>query len=163
MADPVPKAVVQERYERLVALQEDISWQANLALAGREVEVLVGSAGGRKATGRLAGRARDGRLVHLAPHPGVRPGDLVTVTITHAAPHHLIADGEPVTHRRTRAGDVWDAAHAAAAGAAPGPAAGSAARPAAGSAAGPAAGSAAAPAVSLGMPRLPAPATPAPA
>ena len=39
----------------------------------------------------------------------IRPGDIVTTTVTGAAPHHLIADGGPHTHRRTRAGD----AHAA--------------------------------------------------
>ncbi len=68
MADQVPKAVVQERYERLIALQDEISWDANKALVGREVEVLVSRGEGRKdgATGRVSGRARDGRLVHVA-------------------------------------------------------------------------------------------------
>jgi tRNA-2-methylthio-N6-dimethylallyladenosine synthase len=48
--------------------------------------------------------------VHFTPaRLDVRPGDVVTTTITGAAPHHLIADGEPHTHLRTRAGD----AHAA--------------------------------------------------
>ncbi|HTM83726.1 MAG TPA: tRNA (N6-isopentenyl adenosine(37)-C2)-methylthiotransferase MiaB, partial [Mycobacterium sp.] len=53
--------------------------------------------------------ARDGRLVHFAPgeHP-VRPGDIVTTVITDAAPHHLIADGALMTHRRTRAGDAHE-------------------------------------------------------
>ena len=32
LPDQLPKAVVQERYERLVALQEEISWQQNRAL-----------------------------------------------------------------------------------------------------------------------------------
>jgi tRNA-2-methylthio-N6-dimethylallyladenosine synthase len=36
-------------------------------------------------------------------------GDIVTATVTGAAPHHLIADGGPHSHRCTRAGD----AHAA--------------------------------------------------
>jgi tRNA-2-methylthio-N6-dimethylallyladenosine synthase len=30
----------------------------------------------------------------------------VTTIVTGAAPHHLIADGEVITHRRTRAGDA---------------------------------------------------------
>ena len=57
LPDQVPKAVVQERYERLVALQEEISWAANRALEGRVVEVLVSSGEGRKdgATRRLSG------------------------------------------------------------------------------------------------------------
>ena len=66
--DQIPKAVVQARYERLAALQEQISWDANRELIGRQIEVLVSSADGRKdiATGRVSGRARDGRLVHVA-------------------------------------------------------------------------------------------------
>jgi tRNA-2-methylthio-N6-dimethylallyladenosine synthase len=58
----------------------------------------------------MSGRARDGRLVHFNPDGrDIRPGDIVTTTVTGAAPHHLIADGQPDSHRRTRAGD----AHAA--------------------------------------------------
>jgi len=104
----LPKAVVQERYERLVALQEEISWAANRALLGREVEVLVSVGEGRKdaATGRLSGRARDGRLVHLTGTPDVRPGDVVTTVPTRAAPHHLVAEGPLTGHRRTAAGDA---------------------------------------------------------
>ncbi len=41
MDEQVPKAVVQERYERLAALQDQISWDENLALVGRPAEVLV--------------------------------------------------------------------------------------------------------------------------
>jgi tRNA-2-methylthio-N6-dimethylallyladenosine synthase len=94
MSDQVPKHVVQERYERLIALQDDISWTANKALVGRDVEVLVSTGEGRKddATGRVSGRARDGRLVHVRADGQVGPGDLVTSTITYAAPHHLVAD-----------------------------------------------------------------------
>ena len=72
------------------------SWAANQELVGRTVEVLVATGEGRKdaATHRMSGRARDGRLVHFAPAAdGVRPGDVVTTTITYGAPHHLVADG----------------------------------------------------------------------
>ena len=109
LPDQVPKVVVQERYERLIAVQEEISWQANRALEGRVVEVLVASGEGRKdgATRRLSGRARDGRLVHFAPGDlRIRPGDVVEVTVTYGAPHHLVADGPVIAHRRTRAGDA---------------------------------------------------------
>ena len=67
----------------------------------------------------LSGRARDNRLVHFAVPLGAdapRPGDFVTVAVTHAAPHHLVADsaptGGPFTVRRTRAGDAWERARA---------------------------------------------------
>src|SRR5690348_8300047 len=102
----VPKAVVQERYQRLIELQETISLQENSAQIGRTVELLAATGEGRKdaSTARMSGRARDGRLVHFDPAGlEVRPGDIVTTTITGAAPHHLIADGGPHTHRRTRA------------------------------------------------------------
>jgi tRNA-2-methylthio-N6-dimethylallyladenosine synthase len=112
MADQVPKKVVQERYDRLVALQEEISWELNKELLGRTVEVLVSSGEGRKDadTLRMSGRGRDGRLVHFTPAGAdVRPGDVVRATITYAAPHHLVADGPLVAHRRTRAGDNSEA------------------------------------------------------
>jgi tRNA-2-methylthio-N6-dimethylallyladenosine synthase len=48
-------------------------------------------------------------LVHLAAGGAIRPGDVVTTAVTRAAPHHLVADGPPLAHRRTRAGDAWEA------------------------------------------------------
>ncbi len=121
MPDQVPKAIVQERYERLVALQDRISWEENTKLVGRSVEVLVTAADGRKhaETHRLSGRAKDSRLVHFDVPQGSqtpRPGDVVTVVISQAAPFHLLADapdGAPLHIRRTRAGDAWDRAEAA--------------------------------------------------
>ena len=117
----LPRAVVQERYERLVALQDELSWAANRALVGRHVEVLVAAGEGRKdaATHRLSGRARDNRLVHVATVDGPatpRPGDVVEAEVTYAAPHHLVADGPLRALRRTRAGDGWAERTAAAAG-----------------------------------------------
>ncbi|EID15597.1 (dimethylallyl)adenosine tRNA methylthiotransferase [Mycolicibacterium phlei RIVM601174] len=112
LPDQIAKDVVTERYQRLLALQERISLEENQAQVGRTVEVLVATGEGRKdaATARMSGRARDGRLVHFNPGGAdIRPGDVVTTTVTAAAPHHLIADGPLHTHRRTRAGD----AHAA--------------------------------------------------
>ncbi|GIH13743.1 tRNA-2-methylthio-N(6)-dimethylallyladenosine synthase [Rugosimonospora africana] len=113
MEDQLPKAIVQERYDRLVATLEDITWEENKKFVGRTVEVLVAVGEGRKdsATGRMSGRARDGRLVHFdaGGNDGIRPGDIVEATITYAAPHHLNADGRPVSHRRTRAGDAYEA------------------------------------------------------
>ena len=108
----LPKTVVQERYERLLEVQEQISLESNAALVGSTVELLVATGEGRKdaSTARMSGRARDGRLVHFTPgDAAVRPGDVVTTTVTGAAPHHLIADAPLQSHRRTRAGD----AHAA--------------------------------------------------
>ena len=121
MEDQVPKAIVQERYERLVALQDRISREENEKLVGTRVEVLVTATEGRKQaeTHRLSGRAEDSRLVHFEVPEGSavpRPGDVVSVEITQAASFHLVADsidGAPLAVRRTRAGDAWDRAEAA--------------------------------------------------
>jgi tRNA-2-methylthio-N6-dimethylallyladenosine synthase len=110
MPDQVPPEVVRERYDRLAEVVNEISWAENTALVGSRVELLVSEGEGRKdaATRRLTGRARDNRLVHFTATDGVRPGDVVEVEVTYAAPHHLVADGPAVTHRRTRSGDAWE-------------------------------------------------------
>ncbi len=116
MPDQVPRDVVQERYERLVALQDEISWHENKALVGRTVEVMMATGEGRKdaATARMSGRARDNRLVHVSVGDDrPRPGDLVEVEITHAAPHHLVADAGVIRLTRTRGGDAYEARHTA--------------------------------------------------
>src|SRR5512139_3203968 len=117
LEEQVPKAVVQERYERLVALVNDIAWQENRRLEGRVVELMVAEGEGRKdeQTHRLTGRARDNRLVHFTAVDGagavvdVRPGDVVEVEVTYGAPHHLVSDAPVRSLRRTRAGDAWEA------------------------------------------------------
>ncbi|MEV4810370.1 tRNA (N6-isopentenyl adenosine(37)-C2)-methylthiotransferase MiaB [Micromonospora avicenniae] len=114
MEGQLPKQVVQERYDRLIACVEEITWAENKKLVGQDVEVLVAVGEGRKdeRTGRMSGRARDGRLVHFDAGSlagQIRPGDIVHTAVTYAAPHHLNADGEPLSHRRTRAGDAFEA------------------------------------------------------
>jgi tRNA-2-methylthio-N6-dimethylallyladenosine synthase len=113
----IEPAVVKDRYERLAALVTEIAWAENKALVGRRIELMVAEGEGRKdaETHRLSGRGPDNRLVHFTPPAGVdiRPGDLATVEITYAAPHHLVADGDVVEVRRTRSGDAWQARHAA--------------------------------------------------
>ncbi|MHA7174774.1 tRNA (N6-isopentenyl adenosine(37)-C2)-methylthiotransferase MiaB [Arthrobacter monumenti] len=134
MDHQLPKAIVQERYERLTDLQDRISAEENRKQVGNQVEVMVTANQGRKAaeTHRLSGRARDQRLVHFSiPDGGTtpRPGDLVTVTITDAAPFHLIADPASADDndylvRSSRAGEAWDRSQAESCGApVPGPSA----------------------------------------
>lgn len=119
MEDQIPHEVMQERYERLIALQERITEEDSKKWEGRDVEVLIVEDGGRKdhSAHRISGRARDNRLVHLSLPEGieygreVRPGDMVRATVTYAAPHHLVADsgiqGGLFEIRPTRAGQVW--------------------------------------------------------
>ncbi|MFT4124109.1 MAG: tRNA (N6-isopentenyl adenosine(37)-C2)-methylthiotransferase MiaB [Microbacteriaceae bacterium] len=140
MAGQLPKAVVQERYDRLVELQDRISREENERLVGDTVELLVTRTESKTDAGRMTGRAPDSRLVHFAlpeGSPVPRPGDMATVTITAAGAFQLIADGpHPVAVRRTRAGDAWDRAQAESCAV---PAHGTAAKPGA---------------VSLGLPAL---------
>ncbi|WP_217134464.1 tRNA (N6-isopentenyl adenosine(37)-C2)-methylthiotransferase MiaB [Leucobacter chinensis] len=123
MENQVPKAVVQERYERLMALQDRISAEENAKQVGEVVEVLVAENDGRKddARRRLSGRARDSRLVHFEVPEGSeapRPGDIVTVRVTSSAPYFLIADASDTYElRRTRSGDAWDRSQADSCGA----------------------------------------------
>ncbi|HAY42728.1 MAG TPA: tRNA (N6-isopentenyl adenosine(37)-C2)-methylthiotransferase MiaB, partial [Micrococcaceae bacterium] len=119
LPDQLPKEVVQERFERLTALQDRIAKEENAKQLGRTVEVLVTEQSGRKAeeTHRLSGRSRDQRLVHFSVPEGgetPRPGDLVTVPITQAAAFHLVSDPtlEQYSLRRSRAGDAWDRSQA---------------------------------------------------
>ncbi|HEU5038644.1 MAG TPA: tRNA (N6-isopentenyl adenosine(37)-C2)-methylthiotransferase MiaB [Nocardioides sp.] len=117
LEDQISPEVVRDRYERLVAVVNEIAWEENKKLVGRRVELMVAEGEGRKdaETHRLSGRGPDNRLVHFAPPTGpgpepveIRPGDMVTVEITYAAPHHLVAD-RFVDARRTRSGDAWEA------------------------------------------------------
>jgi tRNA-2-methylthio-N6-dimethylallyladenosine synthase len=101
----VDKDVVQDRYDRLIAVVEETALAGNRAVVGSDVEVLVSVGEGRKdgATGRVSGRARDGRLVHVTVGDAeVRPGDVVRATVTYGAPHHLMADGGIMDHRHWR-------------------------------------------------------------
>ncbi|MEC8445906.1 MAG: tRNA (N6-isopentenyl adenosine(37)-C2)-methylthiotransferase MiaB [Actinomycetota bacterium] len=103
--------VVQERYTRLVELVNEIAWEENRSLEGEAVEVLIAGGEGRKdeRTMRASGRARDNRLVHIATE-GLDPiaeGDLVTAVVTHAAPHHLVADEVIDVYRREGSPGTW--------------------------------------------------------
>jgi tRNA-2-methylthio-N6-dimethylallyladenosine synthase len=111
LPDQIAPAVVKDRYQRLVAVADEVAWTEGKRQVGRRLEVMVAEGEGRKdaATRRLSGRAPDNRLVHFeAPAEEIRPGDVATVEVTYAAPHHLVADGPSVV-RRTRSGDAWEA------------------------------------------------------
>ncbi len=115
LPDQISKEVVQERFERLLAVANKIAWEENQKQVGKTVEVLVANDGRKDdATGRLTGRARDNRLVHFSLPEGVkrpRPGDLATVTVSEAGPYHLIADpktSSEITIRRTIGGDAFE-------------------------------------------------------
>jgi tRNA-2-methylthio-N6-dimethylallyladenosine synthase len=89
--DQVPKEVVQERFERLAALQERISLERSRAQIGRTFEVLV-EGDDKKGLGTQA-RTRTNRIVHL--HEALAPGTFAHARIRDAAAHHLAGEIVP--------------------------------------------------------------------
>jgi tRNA-2-methylthio-N6-dimethylallyladenosine synthase len=87
----VPKEVVQERFDRLVALQHRIASERAAAHVGRTVEVLVEGEGRRGSS--TQSRTRTNRIVHLASQH--EPGTFLDARIVSSATHHLA--GEVVT------------------------------------------------------------------
>ena len=91
----LPKEVVQERFERLIQLQDAISLERNVRHVGTSQEVIVEGASKRDAS-RLTGRTRHNKLVHF-PTDGAGDGSFRTVRITSA--HHHYLEGELVDGR----------------------------------------------------------------
>jgi tRNA-2-methylthio-N6-dimethylallyladenosine synthase len=89
--DQVPKEVVQERFDRLVALQERIGAARSAAQLGTEVEVLV--EGGDKKGISTQARTRTNRIVHLPD--ALEPGTFAQARIVAAATHHLSGELVP--------------------------------------------------------------------
>jgi tRNA-2-methylthio-N6-dimethylallyladenosine synthase len=91
MPDHLPKELVQERFERLVALQERISLERAREQLGSRVEVLVEGADRRGSS--TQSRTRTNRIVHLAEP--LDPGTFAEARVTDAAPHHLSGEVVP--------------------------------------------------------------------
>jgi tRNA-2-methylthio-N6-dimethylallyladenosine synthase len=91
----LPKEIVQERFERLIHLQDDISLERNLRHVGTSQEVIVEGASKRDSS-RLTGRTRHNKLVHF-PTDGAGDGSFRTVRISDAHQHYL--EGELIDGR----------------------------------------------------------------
>src|SRR6266545_1035401 len=87
MPNQIPKEVVQERFDRLVRVQESISLEHMRETVGRTFEVLVEGVG-RK--GGVQGRTRTNKVVHVAGT--IPPGSFLDVRIVAAHPHHLAGE-----------------------------------------------------------------------
>ncbi len=88
----VPPEVAQERFERLVELQNEISWEQNRRHLGEVMEVLV-EGPSKKRPEVATTRSRGNKVVHV---DGVlQPGTFLDVEIVEAARHHLV--GRPVS------------------------------------------------------------------
>jgi tRNA-2-methylthio-N6-dimethylallyladenosine synthase len=87
--DPqVSKEVVQERFDRLVVLQTEMSTRLAAAQVGRTTEVLVEGTGKRGTS--TQSRTRTNRIVHLPTDH--EAGTFLDVRITAGAPHHLLGE-----------------------------------------------------------------------
>ncbi|MEO8292259.1 MAG: tRNA (N6-isopentenyl adenosine(37)-C2)-methylthiotransferase MiaB [Actinomycetota bacterium] len=84
----VPKEIVQERFDRLVTLQTDMSARLAAAHVGRTVEVLVEGVGKRDSSTQC--RTRTNRLVHLPTRH--EAGTFLEARITASAAHHLLGE-----------------------------------------------------------------------
>ncbi len=99
LGDPVPAEVKQERWERLMAIQQQISLEIHQSLVGKQMEVLVEGQGiAQTENGRRASHAISvGRTYRDAPEidgltliEGEAPiGEIVTVRILGAMPYDL--------------------------------------------------------------------------
>ncbi|MEA2520372.1 MAG: tRNA-2-methylthio-N6-dimethylallyladenosine synthase [Actinomycetota bacterium] len=85
MADQVPKDVVQERFERLMTLQTQISEASSAAQLGSVVEVLA--EGGDRKGHSTQSRTRTNRIVHLSEP--LAPGTFAWAEVIETAAHHL--------------------------------------------------------------------------
>ncbi len=88
LGDPVPSEVKQERYERLMLLQQGISLEKNQAQIGQTLDVLVEGLGDGLSMGRSYRDAPeiDGLVIIEGNAP---PGEIVPVLITGAMPYDL--------------------------------------------------------------------------
>jgi len=93
LPDPVADEVREDRRARFMTLQEKISRQRLKRKVGRQITVLVDSAGPEGAVARSSADAPeiDG-MVHVAPARGLKPGQLVKVRVTRADAHDLWAE-----------------------------------------------------------------------
>jgi ribosomal protein S12 methylthiotransferase len=90
LGDPVPTEVKQERFDRLMSLQQGISLQLNQSLVGRTLDVLIEGRDRKLAIGRSYRDAPeiDG-LVFIEGEAAI--GAIVPVRITGAMPYDLTA------------------------------------------------------------------------
>jgi tRNA-2-methylthio-N6-dimethylallyladenosine synthase len=105
MPNQVPPEVVKDRFQRLLQLQERISLEANRALLGTEVELLVERSTSKTDPTRMSGRTRTNKLCHF-PAPGPpAPGDQVAAGVAVVAGNQ-VAVGVAVAPGDPRAGEV---------------------------------------------------------
>lgn len=95
LADSVPQQVKQERLDRLMALQEDISLSIQEAKVGRRLRVMVDRREGSRYVGRTEWDSPEVDpevIIRVPQERRLRPGTFVEVDVREALPFELIAD-----------------------------------------------------------------------
>lgn len=92
LPDPIPEEVQEERFQRFMELQQQVSIRKLARKVGKEMLVLIDEVDEEGATGRSAADAPeiDG-LVYLNGETGLKPGDMVKVRIDEADEYDLWA------------------------------------------------------------------------
>ena len=84
----VSDETIKARFEQLKLVSDRSALRRNELRVGRDEEVLV-EGPSRRAPQFYSGRTRQGKLIHFEPTSELRPGALVRVDVTSAAPYFL--------------------------------------------------------------------------
>ncbi|MGF1525822.1 MAG: 30S ribosomal protein S12 methylthiotransferase RimO [Candidatus Competibacterales bacterium] len=93
LPDPVPETVKEERRERLMALQAEISAAKLAARVGQRLDVMVDEVGSDGAVGRSYADAPeiDGQVFLTPDDDDLCPGDIIEAEVVAADDHDLVA------------------------------------------------------------------------
>ena len=89
--DQIPLALGRERLNKVIELQNSITLSKNQECIGSEFDILI-EGGSKRDKGKLTGRTRTYKLVHLTKDAGINPGDIVNVKIVSASPSALTGE-----------------------------------------------------------------------
>lgn len=95
MGDDVPEEVKTKRLQEIIDLQQQISYEINQNLIGKEEIVLI-EGFSRKSDEFLSGRTDTNKVTIIPAHSDIKPGDYVRVKINKATSATLF--GEYITH-----------------------------------------------------------------
>ena len=92
LPDHVAEELKQERWERFMAVQQEISSSRLQAKVGQKIDIIIDEVADDQAIGRSMADAPDiDGLVYLSQPEGLSVGDIVTARITHADDYDLFA------------------------------------------------------------------------
>lgn len=89
--DQIPFALGRERLNKVIELQNSITLSKNQECVGSEFDILI-EGESKRDKGKLTGRTRTYKLVHLTKNAGIQAGDIVSVKIVSASPSALTGE-----------------------------------------------------------------------